>query len=558
MAQLFYGDNLEILRDHVPDESIDLIYLDPPFNSNANYNVLFKSPAGVAADSQIEAFEDSWHYGPEAAQAFHEVMTSGNTELANLLRAMQEFLGQNDMMAYLAMMAVRLIELHRVLKPTGSLYLHCDPTASHYLKLLLDSVFGGGAYRNEIVWQRLSGAKADAGQYGRNSDRLFFYTKSADYVFHAPRHKEHNSRTIEDWYKSQDARGRYVSRPLTAAGATGGDSGQPWRGKAPTGHWTVPRILQARYETETGTPLIGSVRERLEILADAGYIDFSASGLPSWRRYLDEAETPRIHDIWADDEVKSIARTSDERLGYPTQKPVGLLERVIAASSNPGDVVLDPFCGCGTAVHAAQKLGRRWLGIDVTYLAIGLIERRLNEAFPGIQFEIVGEPRGLMDAEHLAASEPHQFQFWITQKIGGQPYQGGRKGADRGIDGYIYYTRNEAHAGKSSTAAAIISVKAGRNIGVAMVRELKGVLQREKADIGIFVCVATPTREMEREAAAAGIWTDPVTRIDYPRLQLFTLADLFQGRQPSVPLLDRQAGYKRAKTEDSSKQGSLL
>lgn len=558
MAQLFYGDNLEILRDHVPDESIDLIYLDPPFNSNANYNVLFKSPAGVAADSQIEAFEDSWHYGPEAAQAFHEVMTSGNTELANLLRAMQEFLGQNDMMAYLAMMAVRLIELHRVLKPTGSLYLHCDPTASHYLKLLLDSVFGGGAYRNEIVWQRLSGAKADAGQYGRNSDRLFFYTKSADYVFHAPRHKEHNSRTIEDWYKSQDARGRYVSRPLTAAGATGGDSGQPWRGKAPTGHWTVPRILQARYEAETGTPLIGSVREGLEILADAGYIDFSASGLPSWRRYLDEAETPRIHDIWADDEVKSIARTSDERLGYPTQKPVGLLERVIAASSNPGDVVLDPFCGCGTAVHAAQKLGRRWLGIDVTYLAIGLIERRLNEAFPGIQFEIVGEPRGLMDAEHLAASEPHQFQFWITQKIGGQPYQGGRKGADRGIDGYIYYTRNEAHAGKSSTAAAIISVKAGRNIGVAMVRELKGVLQREKADIGIFVCVATPTREMEREAAAAGIWTDPVTRIDYPRLQLFTLADLFQGRQPSVPLLDRQAGYKRARTEDSSKQGSLL
>jgi site-specific DNA-methyltransferase (adenine-specific) len=300
----------------------------------------------------------------------------------------------------------------------------------------------------------------------------------------------------------------------------------------------------------------------------------SPSGRPKYKQRPTEGVP--LQDIWAfqpgtegalygsrssiDADVRWLTNEA-EKLGYPTQKPLGLLERIISASSNPGDVVLDPFCGCGTAVHAAQKLGRQWIGIDVTYLAIGLIERRLKEAFPGIAFEVVGEPKGRMDAEHLAETEPHQFQYWITQKIGGQPYQGGRKGADRGIDGYIYYTATsdtDAGSAKQQTRAAIISVKAGRNVGVAMVRDLKGVMDREKADIGIFVCVVNPTREMEREAAAAGIWTDPGTKIDYPRLQLFTLAELFQGRQPRVPLLDRQAGFRKAKREDSAKQGQLI
>nr|WP_232328823.1 DNA methyltransferase [Sphingomonas horti] len=258
----------------------------------------------------------------------------------------------------------------------------------------------------------------------------------------------------------------------------------------------------------------------------------------------------RIGDVWTD--IPPISAQAKERLGYPTQKPLALLERIISASSNPGDVVLDPFCGCGTAVHAAQKLGRQWIGIDVTYLAIGLIERRLKEAFPGIAFEVVGEPKGLMDAEHLAETEPHQFQYWITQKIGGQPYQGGRKGADRGIDGYVYFTGHDR-----KTEAAIVSVKAGRNVGVAMVRDLKGVIEREKAPIGIFVCVVNPSREMEREAAAAGMYEAADGRT-YPRLQIFTLAELFQGHLPKVPLLDRQAGFRKAKREESGVQGSLL
>lgn len=488
MSQLYFGDNLEILRTHIPDESVDLVYLDPPFNSNANYNVLFKSPTGLAADSQIEAFEDTWHYGPQAAQAFHDVMTSGNTDVANLLRAMQEFLGQNDMMAYLAMMAVRLIELHRVLKPTGSLYLHCDPTASHYLKLLLDGVFGKSSFENEIIWSYRRWPTA-AKRFQRMHDCILFYSKTdGSNIFHV--------QTM----------------------APSASSMKRWKGAAQK-------------------------------------VTFDDAGKRNPTQEAGRSAGVALNDVW---DIPILAPVSKERLGYPTQKPLALLERIILASSNPGDVVLDPFCGCGTAIHAAQKLGRRWVGIDITYLAIGLIERRLNEAFPGIRFEVIGEPKGADDARHLAEREPYQFQYWITQKIGGQPYQGGRKGADRGIDGYIYYTKNEPGAGKSSTAAAIISVKAGRNIGVSMVRDLKGVLEREKADLGVFVCVAKPSREMEREAAAAGIWTDPVTGADYPRLQIFTLTDLFNGHLPIMPLLDRQAGFRRARREETAQQGSLL
>lgn len=482
--QLFYGDNLRVLREHVADESVDLVYLDPPFNSNANYNILFKSPTGAAADSQIEAFEDTWHYGLEAAQAFHEVMQSGRTDLANLLRAMQAFLGQNDMMAYLAMMAVRLIELHRVLKQTGSLYLHCDPTASHYLKLLLDAVFGGRAFRNEIVWCYTGPGSPGMRQFMRKHDVVFWCSKGPTWTFNADAVRVPHSEKTRENYKAG----------LTGSGFVGADHLIHAKGKVPEDYWNF-----------------------------------------------------------------AIAPRGKEYLGYPTQKPLKLLERIVAASSNPGDVVLDPFCGCGTAVHAAQNLGRRWIGIDIIYLSIGLIERRLKEAFAGIAFDIVGEPQGRMDAEHLAASEPYQFQYWITQKIGGQPYQGGRKGADRGIDGYVYYTRNDPASARSATAAAIVSVKAGRNVGPTMIRDLVGVLDRENADLGIFVCVADPTVQMRAEAASAGIWADPVTGIGYRRVQIFTLDDLFAGRMPRVPLLDRQSGYRRAPREaGSAAQARLL
>jgi len=564
--QLFYGDNLGVLREHVADASVDLVYLDPPFNSNANYNILFKSPKGAAADSQIEAFEDTWHYGDEARDAFHAVMTSGNTDVANLLEAMRRFLGENDMMAYLTMMAVRLIELHRVLKPTGSLYLHCDPTASHYLKLLLDAVFGVPNFRSEISWRRSfahNDAKQGRAQYGNVRDVIFFYSKSANWKWNQL-YTAYDERYLSSAYRHMDADGRRYRRGDLTAAKPGGDVSYGWPIKRrQEGEWEADLTNdylnpRAGWEYRQVPPYKGRFwafsKANMIEFAKQGRLVYASSGMPEYKRYLDEQPGVPLQNDWGD----IIPVSGAERLGYPTQKPLALLERIISASSNEGDVVLDPFCGCGTAVHAAQKLGRRWIGIDITYLAIGLIERRLKEAFPGIQYEVVGEPRGLMDAEHLAATEPHQFQYWITTKIGGQPYQGGRKGADRGIDGYIYFTRNDEKHGRSTTEAAIISVKAGRNVGVAMVRDLKGVMEREKAEMGIFVCVVNPSREMEREAAAAGVYLDPVTQQTFPRLQIFTLAELFQGRLPKVPLLDRQAGYRKAKREETGRQERLI
>jgi site-specific DNA-methyltransferase (adenine-specific) len=477
--RLYYGDNLDVLREHISDESVDLIYLDPPFNSKANYNILFKSPAGKNADAQIEAFEDTWHWNDKAEAAFHDVMTSGNTDVAELLRAMRGFLKENDMMAYLAMMAVRLIELHRVLKPTGSLYLHCDPTASHYLKLLLDGVFGGSNFRNEIVWCYTGPGSPGMRQFMRKHDVIFWYNKGATWTFNADDVRIPHSDKTKENYKPG----------LEGSGFVGADHVIHAKGKVPEDYWNF-----------------------------------------------------------------AIAPRGKEYLGYPTQKPMKLLERIVTASSNEGDVVLDPFCGCGTAVDAAQKLGRQWIGIDVTHLSIGLIERRMKDRYgEALSYEVIGTPNDLDSALKLAADEPHQFQYWITQAVDGQPYQGGRKGADRGIDGYLYFTGHDR-----ATEAAIISVKAGRNVGVAMVRDLKGVIEREKAPIGIFICAVNPTREMEKEAAAAGVY-EGVDGRTYPRLQIYTLAEYFAGLRPKVPLLDRQAAYKKAARDDgASRQGSLI
>ncbi len=632
--RLYYGDNLDVLRTHIGDESVDLIYLDPPFNSNANYNILFKSPAGKSADSQIEAFEDTWHWNDKAEAAFHDVMVSGNTDVAELLRAMRGFLKENDMMAYLAMMAVRLIELHRVLKPTGSLYLHCDPTASHYLKLLLDGVFGPTNFRNEIVWRRTNAHNKLSRPYGPIHDTILFYSRTENMEFH-PGRSPYPQSYVDNSFPYNDERGCYQSNVLTGAGTRKGESGQPWLQYDPTKkgrHWAIPKKLL----DDVDVPDASTVQDILSLLDARGLIlhPKSEDSIPRYKQYLDTSEGTLFQDIWAyqpgtrgilrgtpdgiDEDVKWLDST-DEKLGYPTQKPLGLLERILNASSNPGDVVLDPFCGCGTAVDAAQKLGRQWIGIDVTHLSIGLIERRLQDRYgpnlgakgaknpprngpdtanpprngegdraavegPGVtrskagqadtapsvspdglppprsgeefalSYEVIGTPNDLDSALKLAAEEPHQFQYWITQAVDGQPYQGGRKGADRGIDGYLYFTGHDR-----KTEAAIISVKAGRNVGVAMVRDLKGVIEREKAPIGIFICAVNPTREMEREAAAAGVYEGADGRT-YPRLQLYTLAEYFAGLRPKVPLLDRQAAYKKAAREDVGKgrQGSLL
>jgi DNA modification methylase len=538
MRALYYGDNLEVLRSGaIPPESVDLIYLDPPFNSNASYNVLFKAPSGEASHAQIEAFEDTWHWNETAERAFDEVMRSGNTEAANMLRAVRDFLGENDMMAYLAMMAVRLIELRRVLKPTGSLYLHCDPTASHYLKILLDGVFGALNFQCEIIWRRTTARKSHT-RFPHIHDTILHYARNETEVTFNPIKIPLDPEWLESAYRRDDEHGRYTLDNLTAAGTRNGRSGQPWRGfdpaKVGTGrHW--------RFHPDN-----------LEKLDQDGLIHWPTSGgFPQYKQYLTEESGTFVGDLWTDTGVKLLGRSSAERLGYPTQKPVALLERIILASSNPGDIVLDPFCGCGTAVHAAQKLDRQWIGIDITHLAIGLIERRLNDAFPSIQFDVHGTPKDFAGAEDLASRDKFQFQWWAVTLINAVPYGGKKKGADSGIDGYYYC----APDGKK-TEAGIVSVKGGEIVHRNAVGELRGVVERDNAPLGILITLREPTAPMVKEAASAGFFDTPFGQ--FPRIQVVSVATLLDGRLPKLPPQERGGGYKRAARESELTQDRLL
>jgi len=532
--KLYFGDNLYVLREHIADGCVDLVYLDPPFNSNANYNILFKSPDGGDSDAQIEAFEDTWHWNENAEKAFDDVMRSGNTAAFELLRAMRAFLGDNDMMAYLAMMAVRLIELHRVLKPTGSLYLHCDPTASHYLKLLLDGVFGAKQYINEIIWLRANAHNFKTRYWPRQHDTVLFYAKGST-VKLDPQYEPYSDAQLKRY--KQDENGRFYTGQDMTVSLVRRHRQFEWRGVTPPPHRSW-----------------GASEEQLEQWLAEGRILLRKDGKPRMdglKKYLDEMPGKQVGTVWSD--IDRITNTAGERLGYPTQKPLALLERIIAASSNEGDVVLDPFCGCGTAVHAAQKLGREWIGIDVTHLAIGLIEKRMKQAFPGLAFDVVGRPQDLNSALDLAARDKHQFELWALSVVEAQPWKGGRKGADGGIDGIIYFKPD----GKK-TERAIVEVKGG-GIGVKDIGRLAQVIERERAPFGVFLTAQPPTRAMERDAAAVGLWENPTTGRTYPRLQILTLAEIFQGKRPNIPLVDVGVG-KQAKREDmdAGKQGSLL
>ncbi len=560
--QLFYGDNLVVLRRDIADESVDLIYLDPPFNSNATYNVLFKSPTGGHADAQIAAFEDSWHWNAAAEEAFDDVRRSGHARTFDLLNAMRGFLGDNDMMAYLAMMAVRLIELHRVLKLTGSLYLHCDPTASHYLKLLLDGVFGAASFRTEINWRRSSAhndGKQGRAQYGNIRDVILFYSKSADWTWHW-QYTAYDESYVASAYRHVDAAGRRYRRGDLTAAKPGGDVSYGWPVKRPIGGaWEADldddhHAPREGWEYRQVPPYKGRFwafsRTNMAAFAREDRLAYAASGMPEYKRYLDEQPGVPLQNDWGD--IYPV--TGHERLGYPTQKPVALLERIIAASSDPDAVILDPFCGCGTAIHAAQKLGRRWIGIDVTHLAISLIEKRLRDAFPAIAFTVEGTPRDLASALDLAARDKYQFQWWVVSLVDAQPFGGRRKGADGGIDGVIWLQLSAT--GKADRA--LVSVKAGANVSVAMIRDLKGTMEREKAPFGLFLTVTPPTRAMREEAASAGTWRDPLTDQAFERLQIMTLQELMDGKRPRLPVVHRTASVRRAGREDMARHPRLL
>lgn len=516
---LYYGDNLDILRRYIKDESVDLIYLDPPFNSRASYNVLFEEKNGTAPVAQVRAFEDFWHWDMATESAYADIVTTGPAKLIDLLQALGAFLGQNDMMAYLVMMAARLAELHRVLKPTGSIYLHCDPTASHYIKLLMDAVFGPQFFRNEIAWKRTSG-HSDAGRYGRAHDVILYYGRSDSVVWNQT-YQPYDQQYVDQYYRYQDPDGRrFMSGDVTAAGLQGGGYEYEWKGIRRV--WRVPQTTMERLDSENR-------------------LFYTRNGMPRIKRYLDESQGLPGQDVWTD--IEALRSWHRERLGYPTQKPEALLSRIITASSNEGDIVMDPFCGCGTAVAVAERLRRRWIGIDITHLAITLMKNRLRDSFGSdlSPFNVIGVPADVASARALAEQSKYEFEHWALSLVDARPAGEKKRGADAGIDGYVYFVDGEP----ISLRKIVVSVKGGA-VGVAQVRDLRGVMEREQAPIGAFITLEPPTQPMLKEAAVAGFHESEILGWQYPRIQILTIEQLFAGHTLQYPNLAKDAWALRA------------
>ena len=536
--KLYFGDNLGILREHVADASVDLIYLDPPFNSNATYNVLFKEKSGEESAAQITAFEDTWQWGLETEAVYKEIVTSGPRKLADLMQALLAFLGRNDMMAYLVMMAVRLVELHRTLKPTGSIYLHCDPTASHYIKTLLDATFMPQNFRTEIIWKRSSAhsdAKQGRRQHGRLHDVIFFYTKSESKWTWNPIYTPYDEGYTDDFYRyiEPETGRRYRLGDLTGPG--GAAKGNP------------------RYKVMGVTRYWRYTKQNMEELIRQGRVVQSSPGaVPAYKRYLDEMQGVPLQDVWTD--IRPIGSQAQERLGYPTQKPEALLDRIIKSSSNEGDVVLDPFCGCGTTIAAAERLKRRWIGVDITYLAINLVQRRVRDTFHNdlSPYEIIGAPTDVQGAEALKEISPHQFEWWAVDLVNARPAKEHKKGADTGIDGYINFFDDKSGQAKQ----VIVQVKSGY-IGVNHVRELQAVIEREKAAIGALITLRDPTKPMLTEAAATGFYESKDFPGRYPRLQILTVAELLAGKKLEYPA-HRVETFAKAERKTKSEQEGLF
>jgi len=526
---LYYGDNLEILRKYIPDNSIDLVYLDPPFNSKKDYNILFKENGGVESEAQIKAFTDTWHWTQTAENTYYDIVTKGPLKISQLIGALHDAIGQNDVMAYLVMMTSRLIELHRVLKPTGSLYLHCDPTASHYLKLVLDQVFGPTNFRNEIVWRRTNAKSLAFTRFASNHDVILRYSKSDKWAWN-PRYTEHDPDYVAKFY-------RYVE-PNTGRRYRLGDLTNPNRNR--------PNLT---YEFLGVTRVWRWTKERMQQAYEKGLIvQNKPKSVPALKRYLDEQEGNPIDDLW--DDIAPIQAQASERLGYETQKPLALLERIIKASSNERDIVLDPFCGCGTALVAAQKLNRRWIGIDITHLAIALMRNRLKDSF-GIDAEVIGEPMDLASAKALARQDRYQFQWWALGLIKARPLGEKKKGADKGVDGIIQFIDDPSGKAKR----AVVQVKSG-HVGVNAIRELKAVAAHDA--LGIFITLELPTGPMQTEAISAAFYHSPGWNKDYPKLQILTIEELLHGKTVDMPPQTQTSVTFAKAPKISKKEGEQL
>jgi site-specific DNA-methyltransferase (adenine-specific) len=535
MNKLYFGDNLEIIRKYIPDESVDLIYLDPPFNSQRAYNVIFHDKTGKAPISQIKAFEDTWTWGNETQDAFDEMM-AGNyaLELKDMLKGFKEFMGTTNLMAYLTMMAIRLVELRRVLKNTGSIYLHCDPTASHYLKILLDYVFGINNFMSEIIWRRTIGSTSIANRWRTQTDSILIYTKTSHYTFNEQFNKEH---ITEDEINKKfpyvdEVRGRYCTDNLANPDYRPNLIYEYKGYKPPRKGWAISIEKMKQWDREGRLHLPKNKSNRIRR-----------------KRFLSEWQGAPVQNIWND--ISPLQSQAKERMGFPTQKPQALLERIIQASSNKGDWVLDPFCGCGTAIASAEKLSRKWIGIDITHIAIALIKKRILDHFPDAKFEVFGEPKSVEDAKTLFLQSPFQFESWAVSQLGGQPYKS-EGGGDTGIDGLLYFKDYE-----NNHHRIIIEVKGG-GYNPKDVRALKAVIDREKAPLGVLLALKEPTKGMVSEAVALGKWKMPGSKRAYPVLQIVTIEDIFNGKRPDLP--DTSETLKKAKRQkrDNENEQSLF
>ncbi len=537
---LFYGDNLDVMARYMAADSVDLVYLDPPFNSNRNYNVLFKQKSGEEAAAQITAFGDTWTWGQDDEQAYAEMQATAPTAVADAIAAMHQLIGPSDMLSYLVMMTQRLVALRRVLKPEGSLYLHCDPGASHYLKLMLDSVFGPTSFVSEISWKR-SSAHNDALRWGSVRDIILYYSMSKDRTWNT-QYGPYDAEYIERDYRHDDGDGRGPWRrgDLTAA-KPGGDVSYDWRVKqSPDGEWSADPAAeyldpQPGWSYRAAKPYSGRFwaysHANMLAMEQEGKIRYTRTGNPEYKRFLSEMPGAPVSNNW--DDIRAINSGAAERLGYPTQKPIALLERIIEASSNPGDVVFDPFCGCGTTVDAAQRLGRRWIGIDISYLSVDLMDARLVDAHgPRVRdtFQVIGLPADVGGARALFQQSPFEFERWAVSLVDGTPNE--KQVGDRGVDGVVRFPLD----GKNSTGRVLISVKGGKQLNPAMVRDLGGTVEAQKdALMGIIITLEPPTKGMVEAVNHSGTFVHELTGATYPRLQAMTIAELLQGASPSMP-----------------------
>jgi DNA modification methylase len=527
MAQntLWHGDNLLVLRE-LPAESVDLVYLDPPFKSNTDYNMLYKERDGSQSVAQRQVFSDTWKWDDKAAKTYRQLIEQGGS-VSEMIEAFKRVLStgatrvhaRSEMLAYLAMMTPRLIELHRVLKPTGSLYLHCDSTASHYLKLLLDAIFGPDSYINEIIWKRQTShndAAQGAKHYGRIHDVLLFYSKSGKHQWSQP-YRPYDPEYVEKFYRhvEEHTGRRYRLSDITAPGGASPKKRNPFYELL-----GVKRYYRFK-------PSVAH-----ELIAQGRIVQTKPGTVPAQKRYFDEMKGMPVGSLW--DDIKPVQAQATERIGFPTQKPEALLERIIEASTAKRDVVLDPFCGCGTTIAVAERSDRRWIGIDITHLAIEVIQDRLAKVGlkEGKDYRVDRRhaPRSLPDIETLAAKNKHEFQGWAVKELGIEPFQL-KPGPDRGIDARKVFFDPP---GSDNRREIIVSVKGGK-LSAGCVRDLLGVVRRERAQIGVLVTLKPPSKAMLRDATDAGHYRG-ADGLLYSVIQILTVADLVDGKAIQYPL----------------------